>query len=119
MACHGAQQIPRPIHILVVVTQGFSDRVLHETESGKVQNRNGAMGGHRVVERNGIENVAFLQRAPTNEISMSCRQIVEDNGAKTCPCQRFAGVASNIPRATRNKNCLRQALSSRLEAPAL
>src|SRR5438874_11409834 len=100
---HGLNQRHGSAQIIAIVLSRISHRLPDVREGGEMHHRLGPVFAQYLVEADFVENVAFLQRAPTDSPLMPVDEIVIGNRRVAGRCERLARVGPDIAGAARNQ----------------
>src|SRR5437879_8409023 len=100
---HGLKQRHGSAQIIAIVLSWISHRLPDVGEGGEMHHRLGPVFAQYLVEADFVENVAFLQRAPTDSPFMPVDEIVISNRRVAGRCERLARVGPDIAGAARNQ----------------
>src|SRR5256714_11668281 len=101
---HGLKQRHGSAQIIAIVLSRISPRLPDVGEGGEMHHRLGPVFAQYLVEADLVENVAFLQRAPTESPFMPVDEIVIGNRRVAGRWERMARVGPARAGAARNQD---------------
>src|SRR5438045_6798755 len=103
VSAHVLKQRHGSAQIIAIVLSRISHRLPDVGEGGEMHHRLGPVFAQYLVEAYFVDNVAFLQRAPTDSPFMPVDEIVIGNRRVAGRCERLARVGPDIAGAARNQ----------------
>src|SRR5207245_10435235 len=100
---HGLKHRHGSAQIIAIVLSRISHRLPDVGEGGEMHHRLGPVFAQYLVEADFVENVAFLQRAPTDSPFMPVDEIVIGNRRVAGRCERLARVGPDRAGAPRRE----------------
>jgi hypothetical protein len=106
MAQHGLEDVDEAADIDPVVVKRSQHRFPDIGERGEMDDGAGAVLREGGLEGFGIEHVGFDERAPTHELGVASREVIEGDRQEASRRERLAGVAADEAGAAGDENGL-------------
>src|SRR5258708_26507704 len=97
---HGVQQIERIHHIVAEVFARIAHGFANVSVRSKMDDRLNFVGPYHLSEQVEIRQITLYKRPPLHSPSMTRVQAIQHDRLKSGSCQKFGGMASDVPCTT-------------------